>query len=115
MRVPRQEPAREDGRLKALFDDQDRCVCIPAAGVSVQVLLGRRKGALLLCGIGLSPNPQEHLCGRGGILMRVYQGLRTRPDPLPFLSPSANHSLRELSRPHLLSREKGFPRISLVF
>lgn len=61
MRVPGQEPACEDGRLKTLFDDQDRCVGIPAAGVSMQVLLGRGKGFLLLCGIGLSPNPQEHL------------------------------------------------------
>lgn len=63
VRVPGQEPACEDGRLEALFNDQDWRVGVSAAGVSAQVLLGCGKGSLLLCGVGLSPNPQEHLLG----------------------------------------------------
>lgn len=61
VRVPCQEPAGEGRRFKALLDDQDRCVGVSAAGVSYQVLLGSREGPFLLCGIGLSSYPQEHL------------------------------------------------------
>lgn len=61
VRVPRQEPACEGGRLEALFDDQDWHVGVSATGVCCQVLLGSREGPLLLRGVGLRSYPQEHL------------------------------------------------------
>lgn len=115
MRVPGQEPACEDGRLEALFDDQRWCAGVPAAGVSAQVLPGCLQGALLLCGLGLGPDPQEHLSWERWHLNALCQGLSTRPDHCPSSPSPANHSLRDFPSFICSAGRKVFPRIGLVF
>lgn len=61
--IPRQEPACEGGGFMSLLHHNDGGLGVTAAGMGLEVLLGRDGCGFLLLLVGMLPNPEEDLWG----------------------------------------------------